>query len=43
MNDGNKVFRDDKYFVYFYFCDNKMKVKVNIWDFVISFISFVIK
>lgn len=32
VNDGNKAFRDDKYFVYFHLCVFKMKVKVNIRD-----------
>lgn len=36
MNDGNKAFRNDKYFVYFHLCVNKMKVKVNIRDLVTS-------
>lgn len=43
MNDGNKAFRDDKYFVYFHLCVNKMKVKVNIRDLVTSLTSLVFK
>lgn len=43
MNDGNKAFRDDKYFVYFHLCVNKMKVKVNIRDLVTSLTSLVTK